>query len=69
MRKILYQNKETGIFLYTPEALNGLTGDNGEEFCVFFRDYQHPLASGWAWFPTEEKAKDFAKREWLNMNK
>ena len=39
--------------------LQGLTGDNGETYCVFLRDLANPLNSAWAWFHTEQEAITF----------
>jgi hypothetical protein len=45
--------------IWTTEQRHGLTGDNGEKFCVFVRAYPNPMASGWQWFATEKEAEDF----------
>jgi hypothetical protein len=47
------------IKLMTTKELNGLTGDNGENFVVFIRNLNNPLASGWKWFTNENEARQF----------
>lgn len=42
------------------DKLNGLTGDNGEKYCVFFRCVENPLNSAWAWKSSIDEAKQFA---------
>ena len=48
------------ITIYTTADLNGLTGDNGEQFCVFVRNFSRPLDSGWRWFATRPEAVAYA---------
>ena len=43
--------------IYESKDLNGLTGDNGENFVVFFSAWGNPLNSVWAWFSTKEEAE------------
>jgi hypothetical protein len=47
--------------IYKSEDLNGLTGDNGERFCVFFRDNRNVLNSAWMWVDSKEAAEHVAK--------
>jgi hypothetical protein len=47
--------------LFHTSDLNGLTGDNGENWCLFVRNVENPLASGWKWFFEEDNANMWAK--------
>lgn len=47
--------------IYTSKDLHGLTGDNGEQYCVFFKNSNNPLASEWAWFHTIADAQEALK--------
>lgn len=47
--------------IFTSDELQGLTGDNGERFCVFVRNGKNPLASYWAWFHDKVSAEEFYK--------
>jgi hypothetical protein len=43
------------------KEMNGLTGKNGEEYCVLVRDTLQPLNSGWTWCATQEQADKLAR--------
>ena len=47
--------------IFNSDTLNGLAGDNGEQFCLFIRDLHNPLNSAWAWFHSLADAKNWAK--------
>jgi len=50
--------------ILTTQDLNGLTGDNGEEYVVFTRDNFNPIRSGWTWHHTlEDAGQEYAQRE------
>ena len=40
----------------TSDQLNGMTGDDGETFCLFVEDRCNPLASGWRWYHSFHQA-------------
>ena len=46
------------ISIFESADLEGLTGPEGQPFCVIYRDEQNPLASAWAWCDTIESAQD-----------
>ena len=54
-------NPPENVKIYHSKELKGLTGENGEEWVVFLRNWKNPLASGWVWVNTEEEAKKLAK--------
>lgn len=47
--------------IYKSEDLNGLTGDNGERFCVFFMDRRNVLNSAWMWVESADVAEQVSK--------
>lgn len=52
--------------VYTSEQLKGLTGDNGEKYCLFVRNLKNPLNSGWLWFADKWYAESIAYK--INHN-
>ncbi|MGO9014660.1 MAG: hypothetical protein ACLQF0_06735 [Dissulfurispiraceae bacterium] len=48
------------IQVFKSADIGGITGDNGETFCVFSRNTQNALLSTWKWFFTMEEAMAFA---------
>lgn len=52
-------NKYT-VKIYESEDLQGLTGENGERFCVLIRNNANPLCSTWIWTATQEGAKSIS---------
>ena len=50
--------------IYNSKELRGLTGDNGEEYCLFIRKMPDTLNSSWAWFTTREEAEK-KRKEYL----
>jgi len=49
------------IRIYHSSELNGLKGDSGEEWCVFFRNGVRPLDSTWTWVRTRGEAAAIAE--------
>jgi hypothetical protein len=47
--------------IWESSDLKGLTGDDGESFCVFLEEPDNIFASGWKWFFTKEEAKNFVE--------
>ena len=41
---------DSHVVLFESSSLEGLTGENGESYCVFINIYKNPLNSGWRWF-------------------
>lgn len=43
--------------IFHSSDLDGTKGDDGEEWCVFFRNWKNPIDSCWTWCRTEQEAK------------
>lgn len=54
--------------LFVSNDLNGLTGDNGEQYCLFF-GATNPLEGTWAWFHTETEAVKFYNNKTADENR
>ena len=52
------------VTFYQSEDLQGLTGPEGQRFCVFFRSENDPIQSAWQWCHTLEEAIN-AQAIWL----
>lgn len=59
MKRQIYKDEHTSVYVMNSEQLQGLAGDNGERFCLFIHYPMYPLQSGWRWFHTEKEAEDF----------
>ena len=46
------------ISVYESGSLQGVTGDNGERYCVMFRNHLNPLASFWIWRDSAKAAHE-----------
>lgn len=53
------------VIIFESKDLQGLTGDNGERYCVFFKDEANPLNSGWIWVNTLDEAQAI-KAKYIN---
>ena len=49
------------VHVWHSKELEGLTGEHGEEYCVFVQDNLQPLNSGWTWCATREQADKLAQ--------
>lgn len=54
-----------GVSIFTSDQLQGLTGEQGEKFCTFFRNDKQPLSSVWIWSHTIDEAIDAAFKHQL----